>query len=183
MCNQALIRANSEKELLEKLCHILTETGGYTLAWVGYAKHDEGKSVTVAAGTGRDTGYLQELRLSWADTEENNQETTCRAIRTGQIVLHDRNSPKSENDSWQERAKLYGYLSSIALPLRAEQEVIGALNLYAEENKVFNQHEIELLSELADDLSFGIVALRAQKKTCQDGESLGRQLKEASCHI
>jgi len=164
MCNQSLIRANSEKELLEKLCHILTEAGGYTLAWVGYAKHDEGKSVTVAAGAGRNTGYLQELRLSWAETEENNQEPTCRAIQTGQTVLHDSNSPKSGEAPWQERAKQYGYLSSIALPLKAEQEVIGALNLYAEENNAFNRHEIELLSELADDLSFGIVALRAKKK-------------------
>jgi len=66
MCNQAMIRAGSEKELLARLCHILTEVGGYELAWVGYARHDTEKSVTVAASEGKDAGYLQGLRISWS---------------------------------------------------------------------------------------------------------------------
>ncbi|MFA7382462.1 MAG: PAS domain S-box protein [Desulfurivibrionaceae bacterium] len=164
MCNQAMIRATSEKELLEKLCHILTETGGYALAWVGYARHDVEKSVIVAAGAGSNTAYLQELRFSWADTSDDGQGPTGRAIRTGQTVLHDSSFIDSRFTPWQVRARDYGYLSSIALPLRAEQKIIGALNLYAGESKAFNRHEIGLLSELADDLSFGIMALRTKKK-------------------
>ena len=164
MCNQAMIRASSEKELLEKLCHILTEVGGYALAWVGYARHDTEKSVTVAAGAGKDKGYLHELHISWADTDEYGQGPTVRAIQTGQTVLHDSSLLQSEQTPWQERQRQYGYLSSIALPLRAEQEIIGALNIYAQECNAFNRHEIELLSELADDLSFGITALRTKKK-------------------
>jgi len=142
MCNQAMIRASSEKELLEKPCHILTETGGYALAWVGYANHDEEKSVRIAAKSGSNTGYLQELRISWADTAENNQEPAGSAIRSGQTVLHDSSSPNSGHTPWQKRARQYGYLSSIALPLRAEQEIIGALNLYTGESNAFNRHEI-----------------------------------------
>ena len=172
MCNQAMIRASSEKELLEKLCDILTETGGYALAWVGYAKHDEKKSVTVAAKSGKNTGYLQELWGSWADTEEKDQEPTGSAIRTGQTVLYDSSLPDSGHTPWQERARQYGYFSSIALPLRAEQEVIGALNLYTWESNAFNRHEIELLSELADDLSFGIMALRTKKKHAKAEKAL-----------
>jgi len=164
MCNQALIRASSEKELLTKLCHILTETGGYALAWVGYARHDAEKSVTVAAGDGKDAGYLQGIRISWADTDASGQEPTGSAIRTGQIILHDNSLPQSAHGPWQERARQCGYFSTIALPLRTEQDVIGALNLYAWESNAFNRHEIELLSELADDLSFGIAALRTKKK-------------------
>ncbi|OGQ87408.1 MAG: hypothetical protein A2512_01595 [Deltaproteobacteria bacterium RIFOXYD12_FULL_56_24] len=164
MCNQALIRANSEKELLEKLCHILTETGGYALAWVGYAKHDVEKSVIVAAGAGKDTCYLQGLQISWGEMDEHGQGPTGSAIRTGQIVLQDSAVPQEKYKPWQEKAKQFGYLSSIALPLRAEQKIIGALNIYAGESNAFNRHEIELLSELAEDLSFGIVALRTKKK-------------------
>ncbi|MCX5876048.1 MAG: GAF domain-containing protein, partial [Deltaproteobacteria bacterium] len=172
MCNQAMIRASSEKELLTKICHILTEAGGYALAWVGYARHDEKKSVTVAASAGKNTGYLQGLRISWAESDEDGQGPTGRAIRTGQIVLHDNSFPPAGYMSWQEKARQYSHLASISLPLRAEQEVIGALNLYAGENNAFNRHEIELLSELADDLSFGIVALRTKKQHAKTVKAL-----------
>ena len=172
MCNQAMIRASSEKELLARLCHILTDAGGYVLAWVGYARHDTEKSVTVAASEGKDAGYPQGLRISWADTADHDQEPAGSAIRTGQIVLHDSSFPCSGDAVWREKARQHGYLSSIALPLKAEQEVIGALNLYAGENNAFNQHEIELLSELADDLSFGIMALRTKKKHAKTVKAL-----------
>ena len=53
-----------------------------------------------------------------------------------------------------------GYASSIALPLMDEGRCIGALTLYAGEPDAFDPGEIELLTEMANDLAFGIGALR-----------------------
>lgn len=183
MCNQAVIRASSEKKLLAKICRILTEVGGYSLAWIGYAKHDAEKSVTIAAGDGRDTDYLRGLRISWADTDEYGQEPTGSAIRTGRTVLHDSSLAQSEYTPWQERARQFGYLCSIALPLRAEQEVIGALNLYAGESKAFNRHENRTAFGTGGRSFLRHCGPAHQKKTCQGGESSGSQLKETSGHI
>ena len=36
-CRQALIRATHEKELLNEVCRIIVEVGGYRMAWVGFA--------------------------------------------------------------------------------------------------------------------------------------------------
>lgn len=48
-CNQSLFRATNEQELIESVCRVVVESGGYRLAWVGYALEDEGKTVRPVA--------------------------------------------------------------------------------------------------------------------------------------
>ncbi|HKZ52642.1 MAG TPA: hypothetical protein VJ085_05105, partial [Candidatus Acidoferrales bacterium] len=57
-CNQVLVRAREETELLEQVCRLLVEEGGYRLAWVGYAEQDENKAVRPVAQAGFDEGYV-----------------------------------------------------------------------------------------------------------------------------
>ncbi len=35
-----MTHATDEIELLQKICSIMVDTGGYRMAWVGYAEHD-----------------------------------------------------------------------------------------------------------------------------------------------
>src|SRR5271165_7492900 len=51
-CNQALIRASDEPQFLRELCRVIVEVAGYRLCWVGYAEHDEAKSVSPVAHAG-----------------------------------------------------------------------------------------------------------------------------------
>jgi len=85
-CNQALIRAEDEKQLLDNLCRVITETGGYRMAWVGFAEHDEAKTVKPVAFSGYDEGYVEKLDTTWADTELG-QNPIGKAIRSGQPVI------------------------------------------------------------------------------------------------
>jgi hypothetical protein len=50
-CNQAMIRATDENELLEAICRILVDVGGYRSAWVGLAEHDPAKTVSPVPAT------------------------------------------------------------------------------------------------------------------------------------
>jgi diguanylate cyclase (GGDEF)-like protein len=61
---------------------------------------------------------------------------------------------------WQATASEHGFFSSIALPLSNRHEVFGALNIYSAEHKIFDEDEVKLLVELADDLAYGITSLR-----------------------
>lgn len=63
---------------------------------------------------------------------------------------------------WREAAIERGYQSSIALPLKNATGMLGALTLYASEPDAFDEHEVILLQELADDLAFGIETLRTR---------------------
>ena len=44
-CNGALVHASDEDRLLHQVCETVVQTGGYRMAWVGYAEHDAGKTV------------------------------------------------------------------------------------------------------------------------------------------
>jgi putative nucleotidyltransferase with HDIG domain len=62
---------------------------------------------------------------------------------------------------WRTEALTRGYASSVALPLKGPTGVFGALTIYAGEPNAFGSEELSLFVELADDLAYGIGALRA----------------------
>ena len=85
-CHQALLRATNEAELLSEVCRIIVEVGGYRMAWVGYARQDEAKSVEPMAHKGFEKGYLKSLRVTWADVEQGRGPVGT-AIRTGKPAI------------------------------------------------------------------------------------------------
>ena len=158
-CNDILVHADNETELLNLVSNILVEIGGYRLAWVGYSEQNERKSVRVMAKAGRDEGYLQEVRISWGD-DKYGAGPVGTAIRTGEVcVLRDiLENPRFS--AWRDQAGLRGYASVTALPLRDSDKVIGALAIYSTESDAFDEQEVNLLRDLARNLSYGIVSLR-----------------------
>jgi GAF domain-containing protein len=62
----------------------------------------------------------------------------------------------------RECARKYGFNSILALPLISDEHLYGILAIHAMEKDAFAEAEIRLLSELADNLAYGIRALRTQ---------------------
>ena len=173
-CNQALLRATNEIELLNNICRIVIETGGYRMAWVGNVEHDEAKSVCPVAQEGFDDGYLQTLRLSWADVERGRGPTGI-AIRTGLPSCTHNVQFDQRLELWREEAIARGYASILSLPLKAENKVFGVLTIYSSYPDAFDTEEIQLLDSLAENLSYGITMLRIRK----ENELVEKQLKQS----
>ncbi len=168
-CNQTLIRAAEESRLLHEICKIIVEAGGYRLAWVGFAEQDEQKTVRPAAQAGYEDGYLETVNITWADTEHD-RDPTGTAISTGKPSVV-RNILTDPNYApWRAEAIKRGYASAIALPLVVNGNPFGALNIYAKEQDAFDEEEIELLTELAGDIAYGIASLRtrAERKKLEE---------------
>ncbi len=173
-CNQVLVRATCESELLPELCRIIVESCGYRLAWVGFAESEAAKTVRPVAQVGFDAG-LETVNITWAENEHRLADT---AIRTGKPCIAE-NIPANPNFApWREQAIKRGYASSIALPLAVNAEPFGALNIYAAEPFAFDADEVKLLSEVADDLAYGILSLRAriERQRAEDALREERQL-------
>src|SRR5664279_2925428 len=85
ICHQTLMRAVDEQILLDDICRIVCEEAGYRMAWVGFAEHDEAKSVRPVASAGFNDGYLEFLKITWADTDWG-RGAVGTAIRTGRTV-------------------------------------------------------------------------------------------------
>ena len=161
-CNQALMRATDEQSLLDDICRIVCDEAGYRMAWVGYAENDDEKTIRPVAWAGVEEGYLAEANITWADTARGRGPTGT-AIRNRESACIQDFTTAPRAVPWRENALQRGYRSSIALPLKDETEnPFGALTIYSTEPNAFTADEIGLLEELAGDLAFGIIVLRAR---------------------
>jgi PAS domain S-box-containing protein len=160
-CNQALVRSKSEDELMREICRILVTTGGYHLAWIGFIQHDASKSVRPMAWAGFEDGYLDTIRVSWADNEfgqgPTGTSTRTRKIAIARDILND-----PAYMPWRAQALLRGYRSAAGIPLLDGDSVMGVINLYSTQIDIFNSDEQTLLSELANDMVYGINSLRTR---------------------
>ena len=169
-CHQALLRATNETELLSEVCRIIVEVGGYPMAWVGYARQDEEKSVQAVAQQGFDAGYIQSVRLTWADVKLGRGPTGT-AIRTGKPAITRDTQTDPRFAPWRVEARNRGYASVLGLPL-GDGQPYGALTIYATEANAFDDEEINLLIGLANDLAFGLKALRTGAERRRAEEAL-----------
>jgi signal transduction histidine kinase/CheY-like chemotaxis protein/ligand-binding sensor domain-containing protein len=160
-CNQALVRATAEPELLHEVCRAIVEVGGYRLAWVGYAEHDENKSVRVAGQFGCEQGYVQQVGATWADTERGRGPAGT-AIRTGKPCLVRNVATDPAFSLWRLEASRRGYASVTGFPLRSDGQTFGALAIYAGEPDAFDPDEAGQLEELANNVAYGVMALRTR---------------------
>lgn len=159
-CNMALVKAISEKELLDSICATIVETGGYSMAWVGYAGKAEGEVEPQACTALRDS-VQNRGGLHWVDDGCNKGPAEA-ALRRGEPVICKDKFCEKCFSSWHEMAVKRGFHSSIALPLVSDGKTLGALSIYTSEPEAFDKNELGLLMELANDLSFGIITLRTQ---------------------
>jgi len=160
-CNALLIHAESEQEILTNICKLAVEMGGYVMAWVGFAENDAAKTVLPVAQSGYEEGYLDNVNITWADTERGRGPTGT-AIRTGVTAINQNVLTNPNMAPWREAAIKRGYQSSIALPLIIKNRVLGALTLHSSDHEAFEKKEVGLLEELASDLAYGIQTLRTR---------------------
>jgi PAS domain S-box-containing protein len=160
-CSAVLIQAGDETRLLAEICRLLVESGGYRMAWVGYAEHDERKSVRVVAQYGHVDGYLDNPNITWDENTIYGSGPTGISIRTGTVQINQNFKTNPNVQPWREAALTRNYQASVGLPLLdASQNVIGMLSIYSSFPDAFDPEEAKLLSGLANNLSFGIASLR-----------------------
>ena len=128
---------------------------------MGFAENDERKTVRPVASAGYEAGYLERVDITWAD-EPRGQGPTGAAIRTRQPAVCRDMQADPKFAPWREDALRRGYAASIVLPLLDQGTAFGAVSIYATEPNAFAPEEVKLMQELADDLVFGILALRSR---------------------
>ncbi|OOZ41053.1 hypothetical protein BOW53_05805 [Solemya pervernicosa gill symbiont] len=162
--NQTLVHAQDESSLLQKACELICHEESYPLAMVGLKQDDTEKSIKVAGRAGVMTeADVVELGMTWSDTEQG-QNMTAVAIRNSQIQINRDAQKKARCKACKDLAIKYDYHSILSFPLIHDGRVLGGLTIAASDPDAFSEEEIELLSELASDLSYGIVSLRSKEK-------------------
>lgn len=155
--NRTMLRASDEQALLEDMCRIVVDPGGYVMAWVGY--RGAGDAIAPVAHAGVDPGRIDPRCLT-TDSERSAGMASGAALRTGAAALY-RAAPESQPPSCM---AVSGCVAALALPLTDSGGAFGVLTIYAADADAFDAAEIELLEEAAADLAYGIGRLRDQAR-------------------
>ncbi|RME70575.1 MAG: response regulator [Verrucomicrobia bacterium] len=151
--NKAIVRESDTATLLQSICRIAVEQGGFRLAWVALASGDG--SVRPAARSAVDSDTLGLIPRFIGESGP-----ACPIIREALETSTYAIAPDLLNDpraaSWREAATTTGCRAMAAFPIIVNGRVRGTFNLYAESAAAFSDDERALLDELARDISFGL---------------------------
>lgn len=170
-CNMTLVRVTEEKELLTEICRSITEVGGYMLAWVGYAEDGKQKTISIAAHSGEKIEHIKRQKLTWADNKDGNNPFGIAIRSKTYYTCSDAHEADAEMVVCRELLK-HGFKSLMVLPLVYGNKILGTLNIHSAVTEAFDDREINLLQELANDLTYGIQALRAHIARKEASEAL-----------
>ncbi|WP_248280609.1 putative bifunctional diguanylate cyclase/phosphodiesterase [Aromatoleum aromaticum] len=173
-----MLRAAQEQDLLHGMCRVIVDEGGYRLAFVAYARHDAQQSLSIMAYTiqrdiPEERDFFDHLQLTWADTGLG-QHAAAIAIRSGQPCVGRSLLTDPGHAPWREDAIRLGYASLSAFPLSIEDNATGVLLIAHSDPDAFDEAEVRLLGELADDLAYGISNLRSRIKRHEAEEHIAR---------
>ncbi len=160
--NQSIVRVRDLETLLEDICRISVEYGKFRMVWVGLLDH-ESESIRPVAHHGFEDGYLTAVDITTGE-EDTGKGPTGRAIRLGTYVVCNDIGTEPQLSVWRTEGLRRGYRSSAAFPIRLHGTVVGAISIYAGEPEFFNETEVELLNEIAMDVSFALDMLDEQAR-------------------
>jgi PAS domain S-box-containing protein len=160
--SQVMMHSHNEMQYLNEVCRLIIEDCGHTMVWIGYVQDDEVRSVKPMAFYGFDQGYIDRMNIT-CDDSERGRGPTGTAIRTGKPTVCKNMRTDPNFAPWREDAIARGYESSLVLPLIFEGKPLGAMSIYSKEPDAFLENEIELLSDLADDLAYGISYIKLEE--------------------
>jgi signal transduction histidine kinase len=171
--NFALTRVTDEPTYLHEICKIIVKHCGHAMVWIGFAEDDEGRTVRPVAYEGFEEGYLDTLKITWADTERGRGPTGT-AIRAGKPTVCRNMLTDPTFRPWREEAIKRGYASSVVLPLLADGKTFGAITIYSRQPDSFFEDEVSLLMELANDIAHGVMTLRLRAAHARAEEEVRR---------
>ena len=153
--NQALVHASDEAGLFQRVCHIMHETGGFPMVWIGLLQN-RGEGLRVMAQLGGEPALVERL----AEAEANNP--TTQTIATGTPTQCTDIVGSGAFGALTGELSAQGLNSAIAQPLSHKGDVIGAITLFSEQPGSMDGDALARLNELSEDLAFGILHLRTQ---------------------
>ncbi|MCP4112672.1 MAG: response regulator [Desulfobacteraceae bacterium] len=166
--NQLITKIETEDELLKGSCEILTEDIGYILSWIGLIEEESFYAKAIAGIEPETAVRILGKNLDCA--------RTCPVLKTKKMKLI---KCSDEPGTCLKTELDIGVRYVCCLPLKVENDVIGVLHICSVEESVFLGEELELLEEVAGDISFAIKMLRDKQQTEQEKERLHAQLRHS----
>jgi PAS domain S-box-containing protein len=154
---RVILRRTPRDAMLEAVCRILVNEGGFFTAWIGMYDAQSGKLLP-AACRGAAASIVSELDI-YGDERPEGQGPAGRAFRSAQPVICDDIFADDSTLRWRKQASRYGLKSLADFPIIAGEDCVGVLMVYSQERDHFRTEESRLLFEAAGEIGFALETL------------------------
>jgi PAS domain S-box-containing protein/putative nucleotidyltransferase with HDIG domain len=160
LCDQVLVRSDDESSLLRNVCRIVVEKGGFRLAWIGLVDGDGNGDLREAARAETEAAFGEDPGVAAGDHEDLGG-LARKALETRKPVVIRSLFASGGGDAEGANGSP---AASIVLPLVANGLALGAMAVSANEADAFAEQDVLMLTDLADDLAYGIEAIRTRRR-------------------
>ena len=163
-CSQAIQCVRDENDLLASICELITGIGCYRFALISLIVPGGEQKLQPVAWSGDKEATASELLVFWDPNHERSRGPTGMAVRTGKTIVRHDLAGSDKYTPWQALIERLSLRSVLAIPLRHGVASFGALSIYCEREDRFDALEVQLLEDLARQLSQALHTLRVEKE-------------------
>ena len=162
--NSLIVRVRDRDTLFRQACQIATQSGEFSMAWIGIVDPVAMKIVPVASAS-VDEDFLTALkdRYSASAGASPGIPITARAMSEKKVIVTNDLQSISTVVFGKKLAES-GVRSMAIFPLIVADDAVGVLVLYTREIEFFRDEELKLLTELAGNVAFAIDHIEKQER-------------------
>jgi PAS domain S-box-containing protein len=175
--NEAIVRIHDRRTLMEEACKIAVQEGGFIRAYFGF-EDLETRKVTAMIASGTLDGFFTNVHESSEPFPEG-KGLTITATRLGQPSISNDILADPLLEAWIPEARTCGYRAAASFPITTCRKSRGAITFFSQYAGFFTGTEIDLLGDLAEDISyaFEMIEMESNRRSIQNElEQSRRQL-------
>jgi diguanylate cyclase (GGDEF)-like protein len=157
--NGVVLRIRDRDELFDEACRLAVSAGGYSTAVVMLQQPGTG-SVQPVACTGVDPESTETLGATLAQSAHPDSSIIGQVLKTGSVFVCNDTITLDPTDTTNALILRQASQSVVALPLSLEKTTIGVLMLTALDAGAVSDEELQMLGEVAANLSFAMQYLQ-----------------------
>ncbi len=169
--DRAIVHITDRQKLLDTVCRVAVEKGGFKLSWVGMVSRDGTVQPVARAGAVK---YLDDIRVVVTSDVPEGRGPVGTAIRENRPVVVEDITEDQRMTPWRDRAQQFELNYVAAFPLRIAGQVAGSFQVYAPRPGFFDKNELELLTQVSDELSYALTAINNSTGRKEAEEALRR---------
>ena len=158
--NQAIVHVSDQRALFNKICRIIAiDEGKFKVAIIGVVNEKQ-RTINIV----EQCGLAREDIPLFMDVSLDNEGLQAQVLHSGIYrVCNDLQSDVAM-ESWHAFTRSRGWGSGIVLPIKKGGVAFATLNVFSERLDFFTDQEIELLNEVANDISFALDVFEKEKQ-------------------
>ena len=157
--NKAIVHVSNQRALFSKVCSIAIDHGKFKVAIIG-AVNEKENTINIV----EQQGLAREDIPLFMDLPLGNGGMQAEVVHTGVSSVCNDLQGDPVTQSWHSFTKLRGWGSGIVLPIKKRGLIVATLNVFSEQLDFFTDQEIELLNEVANDISFALDVFEKEKQ-------------------